>query len=42
MRALLDAGVDGLVLNMPTPYDLDAVALAGETLVRARSTQAHG
>jgi len=35
VRALLDAGVEALILNMPDPYDLDTVALAGETLVRA-------
>ena len=35
VRALLDAGLDGLVFHMPNPYDLDAVALAGETLTRA-------
>jgi len=32
---LLAAGLDGFVFNMPNPWDLDAVALAGETLVRA-------
>jgi F420-dependent oxidoreductase-like protein len=35
VRALLDAGLDGLVFHMPNPYDLDALALAGETLTRA-------
>jgi len=35
VRALLDAGLDGLVFHMPNPWDLDAVALAGETLTRA-------
>jgi F420-dependent oxidoreductase-like protein len=35
VRALLDAGLDGLVFHVPNPYDLDAVALAGETLGRA-------
>jgi alkanesulfonate monooxygenase SsuD/methylene tetrahydromethanopterin reductase-like flavin-dependent oxidoreductase (luciferase family) len=35
VRALLDAGLDGLVFNMPNPHDLDAVALAGETVSRA-------
>ena len=35
VRALLDAGVEALILNMPDPYDLDSLALAGETLVRA-------
>jgi alkanesulfonate monooxygenase SsuD/methylene tetrahydromethanopterin reductase-like flavin-dependent oxidoreductase (luciferase family) len=35
VRALLDAGLDGLVFHMPNPQDLDAVALAGETLSRA-------
>jgi F420-dependent oxidoreductase-like protein len=37
VRALFDAGLDGLVFNMPNPWDLDAVALAGETLSRAAS-----
>ena len=35
VQALLDAGIDGLIFNMPDPHDLDSVALAGETLVRA-------
>jgi F420-dependent oxidoreductase-like protein len=35
VRALLDAGIEGLVFNMPDPQDLDTVALAGETLTRA-------
>jgi F420-dependent oxidoreductase-like protein len=35
VQALLDAGLDGLVYHMPNPHDLDAVALAGETLSRA-------
>jgi F420-dependent oxidoreductase-like protein len=35
VRALRDAGIEALVLNMPDPYDLESVALAGETLVRA-------
>jgi F420-dependent oxidoreductase-like protein len=35
VRALLDAGLDGLVFHMPNPQDLDAVALAGESLSRA-------
>ena len=35
VRALLDAGLDGLVYHLPNPWDLDAVALAGETLTRA-------
>ena len=35
VRALVDAGLDGLVFHMPNPWDLDAVALAGETLTRA-------
>jgi len=37
VRTLFDAGLDGLVFNMPNPWDLDAVALAGETLSRAAS-----
>jgi alkanesulfonate monooxygenase SsuD/methylene tetrahydromethanopterin reductase-like flavin-dependent oxidoreductase (luciferase family) len=32
VQALLDAGLDGLVVNMPDAHDLDAVALAGEVL----------
>jgi F420-dependent oxidoreductase-like protein len=35
VRALFDAGLDGLIFNMPNPWDPDAVALAGETLTRA-------
>ena len=35
VRDLLAAGLDGVVFNMPNPWDLDAVALAGETLGRA-------
>ena len=35
IRAHLDAGLDGFVFNMPNPWDLDAVALAGETITRA-------
>ena len=33
----MSSGLDGLVFNMPNPWDLDAVALAGETLSRAAS-----
>jgi F420-dependent oxidoreductase-like protein len=32
ITAFLDAGLDGLVVNMPEVYDLDKVALAGQTL----------
>ncbi len=32
VRALLDAGLDGVVCNMPDAHDLDAVALAGSVL----------
>jgi F420-dependent oxidoreductase-like protein len=35
VAAHLDAGLDGLVVNMPDAHDLDAVALAGEVLARA-------
>jgi alkanesulfonate monooxygenase SsuD/methylene tetrahydromethanopterin reductase-like flavin-dependent oxidoreductase (luciferase family) len=35
VRALVDAGIEALVFNMPNPHDLDAVALAGETVSRA-------
>jgi F420-dependent oxidoreductase-like protein len=35
VRALVDAGLDGLTFNMPDPYDPEAVALAGETLTAA-------
>ncbi len=38
VQALLDAGLDGLIFNMPNPYDLDAVSLAGGTLTRALVT----
>jgi F420-dependent oxidoreductase-like protein len=33
--ALFDAGLDGLVFNMPDAQDLDAVTLAGQTLTGA-------
>jgi alkanesulfonate monooxygenase SsuD/methylene tetrahydromethanopterin reductase-like flavin-dependent oxidoreductase (luciferase family) len=32
IAAYRDVGVDGMVVNMPEVADLDAVALAGETL----------
>jgi F420-dependent oxidoreductase-like protein len=35
VRELTAAGAEGLIFNMPNPNDLDAVALAGETLARA-------
>jgi F420-dependent oxidoreductase-like protein len=35
VAAHLDAGLDGLVVNMPDAHDLEAVALAGEVLARA-------
>ncbi len=34
VQAFLDAGLDGLVVNMATPHDPDVLALAGETLSR--------
>jgi alkanesulfonate monooxygenase SsuD/methylene tetrahydromethanopterin reductase-like flavin-dependent oxidoreductase (luciferase family) len=33
-RAYLDAGLDGLLFNMPDPHDLETVALAGKTLAQ--------
>lgn len=35
VAALLDAGLDGLVVSMPDVHDLESVALAGEALARA-------
>jgi F420-dependent oxidoreductase-like protein len=35
IQELVAAGLDGFVFNMPNPNDLDAVALAGETVRRA-------
>jgi len=32
IKELYDAGLDGVIVNMPDAYDLDAVTLAGETL----------
>jgi F420-dependent oxidoreductase-like protein len=32
VAALLDAGLDGVIFHLPNPWDLDTVALAGETL----------
>ncbi len=40
VEALLDAGLDGLVFHLPNPYDLETVALAGETLGAAVSGRA--
>ena len=34
VQELLDAGLDGIVFNMPDAHDLDAVALAGERPLR--------
>jgi F420-dependent oxidoreductase-like protein len=34
VQELLDAGLDGIVCNMPDAHDLDAVALAGSVLSR--------
>ena len=33
-RELREAGLDGLIVNLPDAYDLETVALAGETLSR--------
>jgi F420-dependent oxidoreductase-like protein len=35
VRALVDAGLDGMTFNMPDPWDPESVALAGETVTRA-------
>jgi alkanesulfonate monooxygenase SsuD/methylene tetrahydromethanopterin reductase-like flavin-dependent oxidoreductase (luciferase family) len=35
IQALVAAGIEGFVFNMPNPQDSDAVALAGETMSRA-------
>jgi F420-dependent oxidoreductase-like protein len=35
VAAHLDAGLDGLIVNMPNAFDLDAVAAAGEILSKA-------
>jgi F420-dependent oxidoreductase-like protein len=35
VRDLLDAGIEGLIFQLPNPYDLETVGLAGETLRRA-------
>jgi hypothetical protein len=32
VQELLDAGLDGIVFNMPNAHDLEAVALAADTL----------
>jgi hypothetical protein len=32
VQELLDAGLDGIVFNMPDAHDLEAVELAGEVL----------
>jgi alkanesulfonate monooxygenase SsuD/methylene tetrahydromethanopterin reductase-like flavin-dependent oxidoreductase (luciferase family) len=35
IQALVDAGIEGFVFNMPNPHDPHALALAGETVSRA-------
>ncbi len=35
IQALVAAGLDGFIFNMPNPNDLEAVAFAGETVLRA-------
>jgi F420-dependent oxidoreductase-like protein len=35
VAAFLDAGLDGLIVNIPDVHDLETVALAGEVLARA-------
>jgi alkanesulfonate monooxygenase SsuD/methylene tetrahydromethanopterin reductase-like flavin-dependent oxidoreductase (luciferase family) len=35
VAAHLDAGLDGLVVNLPDAHDLESVALAGQVLARA-------
>jgi F420-dependent oxidoreductase-like protein len=40
--SLLDAGLDGLIFNMPDAYDLDTVVLAGQTLSRGLPAEAAG
>jgi F420-dependent oxidoreductase-like protein len=40
VQELLDAGLDGLVVHLPNPHDLDVVALAGETLTAAAASRA--
>jgi len=39
VAAYLEAGLDGMVFNMPDAHDLDAVRLAGETLSRGFSSE---
>jgi F420-dependent oxidoreductase-like protein len=40
VQSLFAAGLDGLVFHLPNPYDLDTVALAGETLSAAVASRA--
>ena len=35
VSAFLEAGLDGLIVNLPDAHDLESVALAGSTLARA-------
>jgi F420-dependent oxidoreductase-like protein len=39
-QAFLDAGLDGLIVNLPDAYDLETVALVGETLGRLTPARA--
>lgn len=40
VQHLPDAGLDGLIFHLPNPHDLDAVALAGETVSSAAASRA--
>jgi F420-dependent oxidoreductase-like protein len=40
VQALLDAGLDGVTVSMPDVYDVESVALAGETLGAVIGTRA--
>ncbi len=39
VQALFDAGLDGLIFHLPNPWDLETVALAGQTLTVAMSAR---
>ena len=40
VQAYIDAGLDGVTVSMPDVYDLESVALAGETLGAVVGTRA--
>jgi hypothetical protein len=39
VQGLITAGLDGFVFHLPNPFDLETLALAGETVCAAFSSR---